>query len=115
MDDYEDKDDTNEALLSVNCQVLVIIITLNISYNCRILDIPLTKTCYQFKDENIVSVELKEEPDGTFESNYMEDICLGTFDKVFQPIDHADVVFSDDMVNKFYDPNLGDLYISNIF
>lgn len=49
-----------------------------------------------------MSVELKEEPDGTFESNYMEDICLGTFDKVFQPIDHADVVFSDDMVKSLF-------------
>lgn len=53
---------------------------------------------YYFQDENIVSVVLKEEPGERFETSYMEDICLGTFDKVFQPIDQHEVEFSDDMV-----------------
>lgn len=45
-----------------------------------------------------MSVVLKEEPGEKFESSYMEDICLGTFDKVFQPIDQQEVEFPDDMV-----------------
>lgn len=52
-----------------------------------------------FKDENIVSVVLKEEPGDRFDPDYMEDICSGTFEKVFLPIEHNEVDFSNEMVN----------------
>ncbi|KOX76215.1 Zinc finger protein 84, partial [Melipona quadrifasciata] len=49
-------------------------------------------------DENIVSVVLKEEPGDRFDPDYMEDICSGTFEKVFLPIENNEVDFSNEMV-----------------
>ncbi|EFN78230.1 hypothetical protein EAI_06627 [Harpegnathos saltator] len=53
----------------------------------------------QVMDENIVSVVLKEEPGDRFDPDYMEDICSGTFEKVFLPIENNEVDFSNEMVN----------------
>ncbi|KAG7201536.1 hypothetical protein KM043_004287 [Ampulex compressa] len=52
----------------------------------------------QVMDENIVSVVLKEEPGDRFDPDYMEDICSGTFEKVFLPIENNEVDFSNEMV-----------------
>ncbi|KAK0087869.1 hypothetical protein PV325_013858 [Microctonus aethiopoides] len=50
-------------------------------------------------DENTANVVLKGETGDRFTSTtYMEDICSGTFDKVFLPIEGHEVDFADEMV-----------------